>query len=293
MVAAVAERDRFGLGWRPALAAGIFTHLEQIDCLEVIADDLFDAPRRMVDAVRTLARQRPVFVHGVGMGLASSEPVASKRLDAMARVVGAVEPEGWSEHLAFVRAGGVEIGHLAAPPRTSGNIASAVRNLAAARRTIGSIGLVEKIATMVDPPASSMDEASWITNIIATSEYDLLLDLHNLHANAFNFHFDPLDWLAAIPLERVGAVHLAGGRLLPEGRVLDDHLHATPAPVFQLLEELAYRTPQALTVILERDGHFPAFADLLSEIDRARAAVARGRARRLAGTPIEASLRAA
>lgn len=32
-------KDRFGLGWRPELAAGILTHLDRIDIVEVIADD--------------------------------------------------------------------------------------------------------------------------------------------------------------------------------------------------------------------------------------------------------------
>jgi len=39
------------------------------------------------------------------------------RLDKMARLVEQVRPQFWSEHLAFVRGGGIEIGHLAAPPR--------------------------------------------------------------------------------------------------------------------------------------------------------------------------------
>ena len=38
--------DRFGLGWRPELAAGIFSNLDRIDIVEVIADDYFDAPNQ-------------------------------------------------------------------------------------------------------------------------------------------------------------------------------------------------------------------------------------------------------
>src|SRR5271170_1690087 len=57
--AAAAERggDRFGLGWRPELAAGILAHLDLIDLIEVIAEDYFDAPRRDLRALRTLAAQ--------------------------------------------------------------------------------------------------------------------------------------------------------------------------------------------------------------------------------------------
>ena len=37
--------DRFGIGWRKELAAGILTNLDRIDVVEVIADDYFGAPR--------------------------------------------------------------------------------------------------------------------------------------------------------------------------------------------------------------------------------------------------------
>ncbi len=90
--------------------------------VEVIADDHFDAARRELRALRTLASQVPVVLHGVGLGLASFAPADARRLDGMARVAEAVRPAFWSEHLAFVRGGGREIGHLAAPPRTGATI---------------------------------------------------------------------------------------------------------------------------------------------------------------------------
>src|SRR5438270_4841425 len=104
--------DRAGLGWRPELAAGIFDALDRIDVLEVVADNYLDAGRRHRKALRALARRVPVHIHGIALGLAGAEDVSTRRLDQLARLVNDVEPEAWSEHLAFVRAGGVEIGHL-------------------------------------------------------------------------------------------------------------------------------------------------------------------------------------
>jgi len=103
--------DRVGLGWRPELAAGILTNLDRIDVVEVIADDYFDSSTR-ARALRTLAAQVPVVLHGISLGMASTVPVEQKRLAKMARLVDRIRPESWSEHLAFVRAGGIEIGHL-------------------------------------------------------------------------------------------------------------------------------------------------------------------------------------
>ncbi len=275
--------DRVGIGWRPDLAAGILAHLDRIDLIEVIADDHFDAPRSRLRALRTLAAQVPVTLHGVGMGPASVSPIDPVRAGRLARLVAAIGPESWSEHLAFVRAGGIEIGHLAAPPRTPQSVDGAARNLAALTRLVGTPPLVENIATLVRPPASTMAEAEWVGGIAAAAGVDLLLDLHNLYANAVNFGDDPEALLRSFPLDRVAAVHISGGVFIAEPggagqRLLDDHWHDVPAEVYRLLALLAKHSRRPLSVILERDGHYPDFATLLGQIDRARAALQIGRA---------------
>jgi len=171
--------DRVGLGWRPELAAGILANLDRVDVVEVIADDYVDAGRRELRALRTLAIQVPLVLHGISLGLASTTPVDGRRLDGLARVVGAVEPEAWTEHLAFVPA-------------------------------------LENVATLIDPPGSDRDEPAWLAHAVAATGGELLLDLHNLHANAVNFGFDAHAALARLPLSRVRFVHVAGGGWIGE-----------------------------------------------------------------------------
>jgi uncharacterized protein (UPF0276 family) len=274
--------DLFGLGWRPELAPSVLAHRDQIDVVEVIADDYFDAPGSAIRALRTLSREVPTVLHGVGLGAASTASVARRRHDQMARVVDAVQPRFWSEHLAFVRAGGVEIGHLAAPPRNAATVDGTAANVEACRRVVGSSPLLENIATLLAPPGSDRSESAWIADSLRAADCRLLLDLHNLHANLSNFGGDSRDFLDALPVERIGAIHLAGGRRIetPDGRktrILDDHLHAVPDAVYDLLTEVGRRAPQPLVVILERDGRYPPFHELLEEIARARMALAAGR----------------
>ena len=63
VAAAVERRDRFGLGWRPELAAGILAHLDRIDLIEIIAEDYFDASRSYLRALQTLAAQVSIVLH--------------------------------------------------------------------------------------------------------------------------------------------------------------------------------------------------------------------------------------
>src|SRR5262245_2440002 len=186
----VTTRDLVGIGFRPELAASIPSNLERIDVVEVIADDYFDAPKRKLRSLETLAAQVPVVVHGVSLGLASSSRVETRRLEAMARVVEVVRPAFWSEPLAFVRSNGVEIGHLAAPPRCEATVGGTADNVSRARAVVGSLPLLENVATLIDPPGSSYDEASFVSRALTAANADLLLDLNNLHSNATNFAFD-------------------------------------------------------------------------------------------------------
>jgi uncharacterized protein (UPF0276 family) len=250
---------RFGIGWRPELGAAILANLDRIDAVELLAEEYGTANRR---ALQFLRRHVSITVHGTSLGLASTEPVDCKRLDAIARVVEWTEAESWSEHLAFVRAGGIEIGHLAAPPRNDATLDGLMRNVDTAWRVVGSKPLLENIATLIDPPFSTYDELSWMETASRATGCALLFDLHNLHANAVNFAFAP-----RVPNCPIGAVHIAGGKRIEGDRILDDHLHAVPDEVFAMLAGLS-----ADLVILERDGRYPPFGELLAELDRARAA---------------------
>ena len=272
--------DRFGLLWRPALAAGILANLDRIDVVELIAEDHFRASRAGLRALRTLAAQVPVLLHGVSLGAASTVPVETRRIDQLARLADAIGVAGWSEHLAFVRGGGIEIGHLAAPPRSAASIEGTCRNLERAARIVGVAPAVENIATLVEPPGSTLDEPDWIAAIVRGAGAGLLLDLHNLYANAVNFGADPFAMLRRLPLDRVASVHLGGGRWVerPNGkRLIDDHLHDVPLEVFDLLAELGRLTPRDLTVVIERDDHFPPFPRLLHQLDEARERLVRAR----------------
>jgi uncharacterized protein (UPF0276 family) len=284
-VAAAADdviQDRVGLGWRPEYAVGILCNTDQVDLVEVIADNFLREPK----VLRTLAAQIPVSLHAVSLGLASSLPVETRRLEKLARLFDICTPESWSEHFAFVRAGGFEIGHLAAPPRNDETAEGAFRNLQLARRVIGAAPLLENIATLIEPPCSAYGEWDWIGRILQASSCGLLLDLHNLLANCVNFGGDPDRVLRRLPHDKIGLVHLSGGKWIadPENEkklhLLDDHLNDPPDEVYRLLALLAELCPNSLSVIIERDGNYPAFELVLEQVRRTRQALALGRQRR-------------
>lgn len=110
----------------------------------------------------------------------------------------------------------------------------------------------------------------------------LLLDLHNVWTMAQNLGFDVDAFLDALPLARVGEIHISGGAdsdvgWLPHGRVvrLDSHDDDVPDAVFDLLAAVVPRCPRLRGVTLERmEGTVTTDDDvarLRAELLRARA----------------------
>jgi uncharacterized protein (UPF0276 family) len=274
--------DRFGLTWHPALGADIIRARHAIDTLEVIPEMARRATPDAVAFLRVLAREFPVSLHGVSLGLASTTPVEDWRLEQLAMLVDDVQPESWSEHLAFVRAGGIELGHLAAPPRSDAVVDGLCENLRRAREIVGTVPAVENVATLVDPPGSTCDELTWLSGVLRATDAPLLLDLHNVWTNSVNLGYDARAFVRALPMERVRTVHIAGGidwvdPVTQRPLRIDDHRHEVGSEVYELLTIVGQRARQPLTVVLERDGAFPTFAELLADLERARQALGAGR----------------
>ena len=135
-----------------------------------------------------------------------------------------------------------------------GAVAEALRRLGT---VFGDVGFENSVFYfhLGDP----LDEPAWIARCLEGAGRHLLLDLHNVYTTAVNAGFDPRDYVARLPLEKVIELHLSGGdhsdpRWLPSGNVLrlDSHDHGVPDEVWALFEETLPRLPNLRGVTLER-----------------------------------------
>jgi uncharacterized protein (UPF0276 family) len=114
--------------------------------------------------------------------------------------------------------------------------------------------------------------------VVTAVDAGVLLDLTNLVLDACNGAFDPADFLAHVPWERVVEVHLAGGHR--DGALwIDSHAFDVGASALDLLADVARKAPNLRAVIVERDDRIPSLDRLLGEVERTRAALVKaGRA---------------
>ena len=265
---AVADLPFLGAGvtFRPEWRWDVIRHREELGLLEIIADDIV-GPRGQQELV-LLRDALPLLIHGIGLSLGSADGLDPARIDHFAQLVQVARPPWVSEHIAFTRIAGVDIGHLTPLPFTREAIDTVVRNVETLRRAVPDVPiLLENIAYTFIPPGAEMSEAEFVTEVITGSDCGLLLDLENVHANARNHGYDAIEYLQSIPLERAVEVHLAGG-VEHDGIYADTHSRPVPEESWQLLEWLLTRT-SLRAVIIERDNDLPPFEELLVEVNRA------------------------
>jgi uncharacterized protein (UPF0276 family) len=215
--------------------------------------------------------------HGVTLSLGGAERPDPVRLAHLARCAVTLGAPLVSEHLAFVRAGGLEAGHLLPVPRTREVLDVITENVRIAQAELPVPLALENVAALLSWPEDELTEAEFLAGLVERTGVRLLVDVANLYTNRVNHGLDPASVLDAVPAESLAYVHVAGGRLV-DGLWHDTHADPVPAEVLDLLEALCERADPP-GVLLERDGAFPSASALGAELGAVRAVVERARTR--------------
>jgi hypothetical protein len=228
-----------------------------------------DGPGR--DRLAAVRRDRPVSVHGVGLSLGSAGGVERDHLSRLVHLVERVEPVLVSEHLAWSVTGGHYWNDLLPLPLTAEALDVMAANVAVVQDALKRPILVENPSSCLAFTASDMGEGEFLGHLARRTGCGVLLDLNNLYLSACNLGRDPLADFEAMPLDRVGEIHLAGHALVDLGDALiriDDHGSAVCDPVWDLFL-LARRRLGDVPTLIEWDSALPSIERLLAEAGKA------------------------
>lgn len=265
-----------GIGWRPPLAIDIERRAD-LGFVEIVAENI--DPKAIPQPLRDLrGRGIQVVPHGISLSVGGAERIERSRVQRLADLAREFDAPLVSEHIAFVRAGRREAGHLLPLPRTRAALDVLIDNVRIAQDLLPVPLALENIAALFDWPDRQMQEAEFIGTLLDRTSAMLLLDVANVWADALNRGGEPADLLRQFPLDRLAYVHVAGGEER-DGTYHDTHAAPVPPGVLDLLADLC-RLADPPGVMLERDDDFPPGPQLKQELDAIAAAVARGRAGR-------------
>lgn len=258
-----------GVGMRRPHYEELLTCERRLDWLEVVSENFMCFGGRVA---RTLDRTRarfPIVPHGVALDVGGAEEPDPDYLTRLRRLAERVDAPFVSDHLCFTRVAGSYSHELLPLPFREEVVEAVARRARAIQEAVGRPLLLENPSYYVTMPGQEMDEATFLSEIVERADCGILLDVNNLYVNATNLGYEGVAFLDALPLERVGYVHLAGHRV-EERALIDDHASAVPQPVWDLFQALLERRGP-VSALVEWDQSIPSLDVLLDEADKARA----------------------
>ncbi len=128
--------------------------------------------------------------------------------------------------------------------------------------------VLENPSSYVTFADSNMSEWEFITRMANEADCGLLLDVNNVYVSSVNHDFDPVEYLEAVPHERVVQFHLAGHTNCGT-HLIDTHDGEVIDPVWELYR-LAHQLTGGVSTLLEWDAKIPAFPVMHAEVLKAR-----------------------
>ena len=259
----------FGLGLRPQHYAEILDGSPEIDWFEVLSENYMipgGQPMRMLDRI---CERYPVVMHGVSMSIASTSPLDMDYLRQLKALAARVKPVWISDHLCWTGVHGVNLHDLLPVPYTKEALLHVVDRVNQVQDFLDRPFTLENVSSYVTFGQSEMSEWDFVSEVSERTGCWLLFDVNNVYVSAFNHEFAAEDFLNGVPKDRIVQFHVAG-HSHEETHMIDTHDHPVCPEVWDLYRK-AVETFGPVSTMIERDDNIPPLAELVDELNHARA----------------------
>jgi uncharacterized protein len=258
----------FGLGLRVDHYESILNEQPAVDWFEALTENYLVPGGKPLHHLMRIRERYPMVMHGVSMSIGSSHPLDRVYLNEVKELASRLEPAWISDHLCWTGVAGKNLHDLLPLPYTDEALRHVVARVRTVQDILGRRILLENVSSYLSFRDSRMTEWDFLRTVAEEADCLILLDVNNIYVSSVNHEFDAHDYLAAIPVERVQQIHLAGHQNHGE-YLIDTHDHPVPDPVWALYAH-AVRRFGAVSTMIERDANIPPLAELQRELAAAR-----------------------
>ncbi len=259
----------FGLGLRTEHYDDVLATAPRVDWFEVLTENYLVEGGKPLWYLERIRERYPCVMHGVSLSIGSTAPLDRRYLKALKRLAGRIEPAWISDHLCWTGVDGINLHDLMPLPYTAEALRHVARRIGQVQDFLGQRILIENVSSYLDYCTSEMSEWEFLGQLVEEADCDILLDVNNVYVSSVNHGFDPASYLAAMPQHRVRQLHLAG-HSDRGGYIIDTH-DAPIAPDVWELYRAARRRFGPVATMIERDANIPPLAELVAELEQARA----------------------
>ena len=258
----------FGLGLRVDHYEAILAERPPIDWFEALTENYLVPGGKPLHFLGRIREHYPVVMHGVSMSIGSTAPLDREYLAQVKQLARRIEPEWISDHLCWTGIAGKNMHDLLPLPYTEEALAHVAQRVRTVQDILERRILLENVSSYVTFRDSTLTEWEFLREVAERADCLILFDVNNIYVSAVNHELDPLEYLRAMPVERVQQIHLAGHENHGD-YLIDTHDHPVPDPVWRLYEQAVRRFGNVATMI-ERDANIPPLEELCEELARAR-----------------------
>lgn len=258
----------FGLGLRTVHYLDILENNPAIDWFEILTENYLVPGGKPLYYLDRIKERYPIVMHGVSMSLGSSDPLDMHYLKQVKALASRTQAKWISDHVCWTGIHGKNMHDLLPLPYTEEAIAHFSKKVNQAQDFLEQPILIENPSSYLSYQDSSFTEWDFINEVINQTNCYLLLDVNNIYVSAFNHSFDPIEYILAIPPQRVKQIHLAGHTNNGD-HIIDTHDHDVIDPVWALYSKTLEHIGKVSTMI-ERDDHIPPLPELMQELEQAK-----------------------
>ena len=262
------ENLGLGVGLRSAHYGHILQHDPPVDWFEIISENYLDSQGRPRHVLRQIAERYRVVMHGVSLSIGSTDPLDRdylQKLKTLADQVGAV----WvSDHVCWTGVAGRNTHDLLPIPLTEESLRHVVERIRVVQDVLERPLVLENPSSYLTFAASTMPEWEFIARMAEEADCGLLLDVNNVYVSSVNHDFNPVEYIEAVPHQRIVQMHLAGHTNMGD-YCIDTHDGRVIDPVWRLYR-LAHRLTGGVSTLLEWDANIPPFPEVHAEVLKAR-----------------------
>ena len=216
----------------------------------------------------------PLVCHGLSLDIGGPRPLDPDFLARLRRFLDDTGALIYTEHLSYCGDSG-QLYDLMPIPFTEEAVHYVAGRIRQVQDALGRRIGMENVSTYA-LPAGEMSEIEFLNAVVEEADCGYHLDINNIFVNAMNHGFDPQDYLARIPAERILYAHIAGHYVQAPDLRIDTHGEPVISEVWAMLDQ-AYDRYGVFPTLLERDFNIPPLAELRQEIAQILAAQERHR----------------
>ncbi len=255
-----------GLGLRrgPMFDGLLEDNPSQIQFMEVAPENWIGMGGRLGKRFREYTERYPFVTHGLSLSIGGPTPIDVEFVKDIKTFIEQHNIRKYTEHLTYCSDDG-HLYDLMPIPFTTEAVHYVANRIKQVQDILGQRIAMEN-ASYYAAPGKEMEEIDFLKAVLNEADCELLLDVNNIYVNSINHHYDPIQFLQALPKERITYCHVAGHYNEAEDLIVDTHGADVIDPVWEILDK-AYETFGLFPTLLERDFNIPALPTLLKEVD--------------------------